>query len=967
MKKIRLLFLLLLPFLAISQVVPADASQFENIQLTNNATSATAAKVVVQEANGVLNNVLITDFQRNKGYLPTGLIKNGALSINAVNTTYDLSAGIGIITNFDDPYNPTSRIITFPAVVGKTPAYLNTSIITYVGIQEIGTSGIGQIIEQAAPFTVVQNHDLIPLGAVIHSNLSTINVVNNITNPSNDIGGQMHAYMDAIGAFNLTGNKYSPNGGNLALNRSAGALNKRGSNFILDWKNPNQIAQIAASALTFRYRTQNGTEGTDRINLDPTLYDLNNVLTSVAPNKFTIQTVYLFQSGTTRIQYGQNVYNSLAEAESALSTRSFVVESNIAAQGVVRAYVIVKNTATNLADLNTSKIIEAGKFGGFISGGAALTFDNIVAALGYTPENLANKGILNGYASLDGSGKVPLSQINDVLLGAVNYKGTYDASTNTPAIPAASSGNKGFYYVVSTGGTQQSLVFKGGDWIISNGSSWGRVDNNSAVTSVNTKVGAVTLTTADIADSLDRRYQTDTQKTFNDATSSIQTQLNGKQASGSYETAFAKNTAFNKNFGTTTGTVGDGAVVAANTAKVSNATHTGDVTGSTALTITNGVVSNAKLANMLTKTYKGRTSASTGVPEDVSATALKADLSLNNVPNTDFTSAVAANTAKEGITTQQASDITTNNAKVGITTTQASNITANNAKISFDSTSSTRLANTSGTNTGDQVLTGLNYAPSTASANYIQNGTTQQTANLNISGSGVFGSSVTANKLTINNPKDGTWTTGEVLGTLDFYGNDTSGNGAGVKNYIRSVSKDTFGAAFDLTFGTSNGLVSSVERLRIANTGESTFSSSVTATSLKATNLAGTGTRTVVADASGNLTATTTPASGGYKVYTALLTQSGTAAPTATVLENTLGFVPDLVYSNVGVYALSNLVSGFTLNKTVLFLTGDIGSNATYGISRSGVSQVRVISRDDLGNTSNGLLVNATVEIRVYN
>lgn len=42
---------------------------------------------------------------------------------------------------------------------------------------------------------------------------------------------------------------------------------------------------------------------------------------------------------------------------------------------------------------------------------------------------------------------------------------------------------------------------------------------------------------------------------------------------------------------------------------------------------------------------------------------------------------VTANTAKVGITTQQASDITTNNAKVGITTQQASDITTNNAKV----------------------------------------------------------------------------------------------------------------------------------------------------------------------------------------------------------------------------------------------------------------------------------------------
>ena len=45
-------------------------------------------------------------------------------------------------------------------------------------------------------------------------------------------------------------------------------------------------------------------------------------------------------------------------------------------------------------------------------------------------------------------------------------------------------------------------------------------------------------------------------------------------------------------------------------------------------------ITNAKLANMATKTYKGRTSALTGVPEDVAVTTLKADLSLDNVDNT---------------------------------------------------------------------------------------------------------------------------------------------------------------------------------------------------------------------------------------------------------------------------------------------------------------------------------------------
>lgn len=91
----------------------------------------------------------------------------------------------------------------------------------------------------------------------------------------------------------------------------------------------------------------------------------------------------------------------------------------------------------------------------------------------------SEKGNANGYASLDGTGKVPLSQINDALIGSVNYRGTYDVVTNTPTLPTAATENKGWYYLVSNDKT----VFEGdsvyaGDWVISNGSVWGTVRNN---------------------------------------------------------------------------------------------------------------------------------------------------------------------------------------------------------------------------------------------------------------------------------------------------------------------------------------------------------------------------------------------------------------------------------------------------------------------------------------------------------
>jgi len=70
-----------------------------------------------------------------------------------------------------------------------------------------------------------------------------------------------------------------------------------------------------------------------------------------------------------------------------------------------------------------------------------------------------------------------------------------------------------------------------------------------------------------------------------------------------------------------------------NNAKVTNATHTGEVTGSTDLTITNNIVTNAKLAQIATSTIKGRVSASTGNVEDLTATQVRTIINVADGAN----------------------------------------------------------------------------------------------------------------------------------------------------------------------------------------------------------------------------------------------------------------------------------------------------------------------------------------------
>lgn len=127
-------------------------------------------------------------------------------------------------------------------------------------------------------------------------------------------------------------------------------------------------------------------------------------------------------------------------------------------------------------------------------------------------------------------GKIPVEQLPSAILGTLSYKGTWNANTNTPAIPTASESNKGWYYVVSVSGAtningESDWVI--GDWIVSNGTAWGKVDNSDRVSSVAGKTGVVTLTKSDVGlGNVDNTSDAD-----KPISTAIQAALNGKQTS----------------------------------------------------------------------------------------------------------------------------------------------------------------------------------------------------------------------------------------------------------------------------------------------------------------------------------------------------------------------------------------------------------------------------------------------------
>jgi hypothetical protein len=153
--------------------------------------------------------------------------------------------------------------------------------------------------------------------------------------------------------------------------------------------------------------------------------------------------------------------------------------------------------------LNTAAVPE--------SGSVYFTEPRVLATV-LTGLNLTGGGTIAATDSvLAAFGKVQ-NQIS-ALVGGATYQGVWNASTNTPTL-ASGTGTKGYYYVVSVAGTTNLdgiTDWKIGDWAIFNGTTWDKVDNTDAVSSVNGFTGAVNLGLDNISDVDFSGSPTDTQ------------------------------------------------------------------------------------------------------------------------------------------------------------------------------------------------------------------------------------------------------------------------------------------------------------------------------------------------------------------------------------------------------------------------------------------------------------------------
>lgn len=141
-----------------------------------------------------------------------------------------------------------------------------------------------------------------------------------------------------------------------------------------------------------------------------------------------------------------------------------------------------------------------------------------------TKENTANKNTANGYAGLGSDGKLISNQ-----LPAITITDTFVVGSQAAMLAlTAETGD-----VAVRTDLSKSYILKGSNTSVL--ADWQELLSPvDGVTSVFGRVGSVVAntgdyTTAQVTETTNKKYQTDAQALYNDATSSIQTQLNGKE------------------------------------------------------------------------------------------------------------------------------------------------------------------------------------------------------------------------------------------------------------------------------------------------------------------------------------------------------------------------------------------------------------------------------------------------------
>ena len=291
----------------------------------------------------------------------TEVLSGGAVTINGGdNTQFDVAALEGQIAD-----NTTQPIVyTAVSFAGQTGIAV-TDISAPNSYVYLDAAGVVQ--QQTTAPTPTEYRTKLFLARLVSNGTNLISIGIDVT-PSGQYANQLRDFADIIGdvkeGLGVVGNA------NLTFQRLSGRLFEFGSNFDNDPTEPHTPNFALVNPASFFLFSQNTLVSSGTTNVPVDQYDNAGTLTNFTNNRYGILTVTAFSSGNVAVQYGQAQYISIDEAESAINTRSFVVNPTIT-NGITIAYIVFQEGITDLNAAilaGNAKIITTNQFGGLGGG-----------------------------------------------------------------------------------------------------------------------------------------------------------------------------------------------------------------------------------------------------------------------------------------------------------------------------------------------------------------------------------------------------------------------------------------------------------------------------------------------------------------------------------------------------------------------------------------------------------------------
>ena len=294
----------------------------------------------------------------------TGIAFGGEFTPSATPAALDIAPLVGYIVAH--PMDGSPAQVTRVTSPQRTEPLAGSSLTRALTWWVMDAAGV--VTQQADRPTPQQRRTHLVLGLTAFDGVSTLVFDQTLPvllpQPLNQLVDLMHA----LGPFSVSGNRISAVPGTLSFNKTVGTVFAQSFNHIPDPANPHISTLIAQTPAVFSYNTQTAfSEGPQSPFLDPANYDVAGVVTPVPnPTDVTIQRIWGYplndSNQQVRVQYGQEIFPSLAAAVDAIGNIEFIPNPEADPFSALLAHVVLRADATNLADITQARIIKAGKF-----------------------------------------------------------------------------------------------------------------------------------------------------------------------------------------------------------------------------------------------------------------------------------------------------------------------------------------------------------------------------------------------------------------------------------------------------------------------------------------------------------------------------------------------------------------------------------------------------------------------------